>query len=197
MISSFDPSLPNSIFSSDPTDDDIFVTTSKRYCDRYSAMKKKNSTFSLKNFVVNTSLLLRVRILWWMHSRTGQWSQPDSPDGLALMGALPVQHRLWQRPGVLHRRESVQTGVILSSVHLSYLVLVRWQICWSLEATGMWGTTPSSSTTAGLIIRGVHNTVQARRNICFVHCQLILINSDLQRANFNQIPKGFRVESPL
>ena len=53
-----------------------------------------------------------------LHSRSGQWSEPDSPDGLALMGALPVQHRLWQRPGVLHRREFVQTGqwrCILSS----------------------------------------------------------------------------------
>ena len=140
-------------------------------------MKMKNSTF-FKNFVVNTSLLLRVRILWWMHSRTGQWSQPDSPDGLALMGALPVQHRLWQRPGVLHRRESVQTGVILSSVHLSYPVLLRWQICWSLGDTGMWGTTLSSSTIAGLIIRGRHEYCPSRptrRNICFVHCQLILI----------------------
>ena len=48
VISSFDPSLPNSIFSSDPTDDDIFVTTSKRYCDRYSAMKMKMKNIFLK-----------------------------------------------------------------------------------------------------------------------------------------------------
>ena len=94
------------------------------------------------------------------YCRPGQWSGPDSPDGLALMGALPVQHRLWPRPGVLHRGESVQTGqqcYILSPEQcISHIPCSsRWQICWSLEATRMLVMTRWSSTTVGLIIRGI------------------------------------------
>ena len=50
VISSFDPVLPNWIFSSDPTDDDIFVTTSKHHCDRYSTLEMKNITLSPLSF---------------------------------------------------------------------------------------------------------------------------------------------------
>ena len=116
-------------------------------------------------------------ILWWMHSRTGQWSQPDSPDGLALMGEVPMQHRLWQRPGVLHRRESVQTGVILTSVHLSYIQCSsdgRYAGHWRIQGCGIrhhhhWRLLAWSSE-VHLIL-----SVPALRNICIVHCQLILI----------------------